>query len=280
MPCKPLSYRCSIGIITLFDIWIYSGFGFALQDLGTTIFVDDVEDFGGGKRIVPVLKGLTKKEIIEKIKGAGLIPRVKKVKASSSEQSGKVSNINPLPGTEVIAGSIIYVDLFEDFGGGKSIEKEAKCENYNKCLSEMMQEIQQLSLKMASSQALTFGCKYLGLGQAMVKVSKDANSVGCKVAGNHEQAGDMIKETAGQMCRGQAIAFDINKLSSCKQLGKKTSSSIVSGADKNTGSISGSSSQPPRFNKCSCKDKRGRPYWVILGMGCGADEDYRNYDCY
>jgi hypothetical protein len=80
----------------------------------------------------------------------------------------------------------------------------------------MMQQIQQLSLKMASSQGLSFGCKYLGLGQAIAKVSKDANSAGCQIAGNYEQAGDMIKETAGQMCRGQAIFFNINKLPACK----------------------------------------------------------------
>jgi len=310
----------------------------------TITFVDNVEDFGGGKRTVPNLEGLTEQELINKIKDAGLVPEVKRVKASSSEQSGKVSKINPLPGTKVIAGSIIYVDVFEsfsgikwsgingdwshskgkievtfrnestgyykklghlkryyfkvgelgfkirrtghdiyhmdikyrynnkhgkpfwvkshlkiidnntmidgkgtkwkrivgssigsnsdnttifvdnveDFGGGKSTEKEAKCESYNKCLTEMIQELQQLSLKMASGQGSTFGCKYLGLGMAIAKVAKDASSVGCKTAGNAKHTADIIKKVAEQTCRGQAIYFDINKLSSCRELGKKT----------------------------------------------------------
>jgi len=311
-----------------------------------TIFVDNVENFGGGKRTVPNIIGLTEQEIINKIKGADLIPKVKKVKASSSKQSGKVSTISPSPGTEVVSGTVVYVDVFESFDsdkdnivnwpgikgywrkwdgvevrfkdetngyyekvlflkryhfsvgelgykvrktgsdtydmqikfrytnpnakpywvksklkiidkntlmegnnkkykwhrifksssspdnttifvddvedfGGENTVTVAKCENYNKCLAEMMQEIQQLSLKMASSQGLSFGCKYLGLGQAMVKVSKDANTAGCKIAGNYEQSGEMVKETAKQICTGKTMDFDISKLPACSRLGKK-----------------------------------------------------------
>lgn len=82
----------------------------------------------------------------------------------------------------------------------------------------MMQQIQQLSLKIAAGQSSPLGCKYLGLGQAMVGGSRDANSAGCPIAGNYEHAGDMIKEQAPQMCGGQAILFDIDTLPGCSQL--------------------------------------------------------------
>lgn len=434
------------------------------------------------KRTVPNLKGLTEKEIIDKIKDAGLIPKVKKVKTSSSEQSGKVSTVKPLPGSEVVAGTVVYVDVFdtfddrvlvpnviglgmkeaakkikeagfkpvltlgditedrskdktiteqkpkagakiipgteieivvcrykakrktipksnstkkqvycalgkagfiydpnmdyyvfrsyelkenrrqfrreykifsdykknslqraqkiqregkmkfimkaplkelcphlkknchaseqpfvgdlcgkldgpvipssgihseeeeispggkivfsdsvESFGGGKSIDTAAKCDSYNKCLAEMMQQIQQLSLKMASSQGLTFGCKYLGLGQAIAKVSKDANSAGCKIAGNYEQTGDMIKETAGQMCKGQAIVFDINKLSSCRQLSKKTSTNITPDVQRNPKS----QKQPKQVNGTIWKVWGPVPYGY--GTKCLTDEEVSAY---
>jgi len=66
-------------------------------------------------RTVPNLKGLTEKELMKKIKDAGLVPRITKIKASSLKQSGKASIVNPLPGTEVVAGTIIYVDVFDTF---------------------------------------------------------------------------------------------------------------------------------------------------------------------
>ncbi|MDA3788900.1 MAG: PASTA domain-containing protein, partial [Desulfobacula sp.] len=85
-------------------------------------------------RTVPELKGLTEKELIKKIKDAGLVPKVKRVKALSSKQSGKAGNINPQPGTEVVAGTTILVDVFDTFDDkvvvpnviGLSIKEAAK----------------------------------------------------------------------------------------------------------------------------------------------------------
>lgn len=330
------------------------------------------------RRTVPSLTGDTESEVIKKIKNAGLIPRVRKVKASSASQSGKMSSVKPSSGTEILAGSTVFVDVFDTYDGGsesdpwvdkvvsfihppgssdegyeadialgppttakfvaidkpeiiifaftdnvvvdgegndlklheyvngdspvevfvsadntryislgktaksaeydlanynlstvryvklvglgdggaakgydlmaiealnsspdrtiifvddvedfgsKSSKKEAKCAKYNECLTEMIQEIQQLSLNMASGQSMSFGCKYLGLGQAFAKVAQDANSDGCTIEGNYAHTGDMIKATAEQMCAGLSIAFDVNTILGCRGIGKKVSSS-------------------------------------------------------
>jgi len=147
----------------------------------------------------------------------------------------------------------------------------AKCEDYNKCLAEMMQQIQQLSLKMASGQSSTLGCKYLGLGQAMVRVSKDANSAGCPIAGNYEHAGDMIKEQARQMCGGQTIPFDIDTLPGCRGLGKKTSTDIVPDIHRN----SELQNQPAHVGATIWKVWGPIPYGY--GTKCFTDEEVQAY---
>ncbi len=61
---------------------------------------------------VPNIKGTTVKDVMNKIKKAGLKPKINIVKADSPGQTGKIRSLDPPQGTELKPGMIVFVDVF------------------------------------------------------------------------------------------------------------------------------------------------------------------------
>ncbi len=81
---------------------------------GTTVFVDVFGPYVKTS-IVPIIKGTTVKDVMSKIKKAGLKPKINIVKADSPDQTGRIRSLDPPQGTELKPGMTVFVDVFAPY---------------------------------------------------------------------------------------------------------------------------------------------------------------------